>query len=110
MTRKEHFTSFMTTGNMNNSRQIVIRITQPTPKRDKESVIKMSIKSASSVFARARSAERRSLQLWAKYSSPSKCPFKQDAQWSRKPKNVQKFRITLFWHVVGLRDVNFTKM
>ena len=31
-------------------------------------------------------------------------------QWSRKPKNVQKFRITLFWHVVGLRDVNFTKM
>ena len=33
-----------------------------------------------------------------------------DAQWSRKPKSVQKFRITLFWHVVGLRDVNFTKM
>ena len=32
------------------------------------------------------------------------------AQWSRKPKNVQKFRITPFWHVVGLRDVNFTEM
>ena len=33
-----------------------------------------------------------------------------DTQWSRKPKNVQKFRIALFWHVVGLRDVKFTKM
>ena len=33
-----------------------------------------------------------------------------NTQWYRKPKNVQKFRITLFWHVAGLRDVNFTEM
>ena len=43
-------------------------------------------------------------EFWQTFSRPLNV-----SQWSRKPKNVQKFRISLFWHVVGLKDVKFTK-